>query len=58
MLIIHGKEDEEFGIEHAEKIIAAWKGPKELLLLDGRGHSDLLEDQKAWDAVEKFIEKR
>ena len=57
VLIIHGDEDEEFGIEHAEKIAAAWKGPKELLVLDGRGHSDLLEDQKAWDAVWKFLQK-
>lgn len=54
-LIVYGEEDDEYGITHAEKVAAAWGGPKELLSLPSRGHQDLLEDEKAWEAVMKFL---
>jgi pimeloyl-ACP methyl ester carboxylesterase len=56
VLIVQGADDTTFGREHAEKVEAAWKGPKELLLLERRGHDDLLEDEKMWEAVKEFID--
>ena len=56
-LIVTGREDSEYSsAEHAENIAAVWAGPKEVITLENRGHQDLLEDERAWEAVIEFLQ--
>ena len=56
VLIVTGQEDAEYGTEHAEIIADAWGGAHEVLLLPERGHQDLLDDERVWEAVMKFLQ--
>ncbi len=56
-LIIHGDTDRIQDSSHAQKLAAAWGGDHELIILEDRGHNDLLEAEEAWKKVVEFIRK-
>jgi fermentation-respiration switch protein FrsA (DUF1100 family) len=40
LLLVHGREDHFFGVEHAQALYAAAGQPSELWLIDGFGHAE------------------
>jgi uncharacterized protein len=56
VLIVHGKNDNQISPLHSKTIAEAWGGDDvTLLLAEGRGHQDLLEDEGVWNAVAEFL---
>lgn len=54
VLIIHGQADRNTAPAHAERIHAALRGPKTLLIVPGVGHNDVL-GGKVWDQIEEWL---
>lgn len=50
VLILHGTEDAVIPVEHGKKLYEYAAEPKELLIIEGAGHSDLWK-RGLWDAV-------
>lgn len=55
VLLLHGKEDRQTPPAHSERILAALRGPKKLVLVDGAGHADVYRRESVWDEVERWI---
>ena len=56
VLIAHGTEDRVIPVEHGYRLHEVANGPKDLLIVEGVGHSDLWKNG-LWDAVIAFWEK-
>lgn len=54
-LIIHGALDIDTRPAHSERVFAALRGPKELLIIRDAGHNDAL-NREAWAAIERWID--
>lgn len=57
VLIVHGQNDGQISQDHAKAIAAAWNGEAELLILPGRDHDNLWEDEKMWEKVMEFLKQ-
>ena len=57
LLCLIAERDEVIPPEHAERLFAAWRGPKRKVLLPAAGHNDTDADPRFWPAVRAFIEK-
>ncbi|MEP3429039.1 MAG: alpha/beta fold hydrolase [Roseibium sp.] len=57
VLILHGTEDRVIPVEHGKRVFEAANDPKELVIIDGIGHSDLWKNG-LWEAVMTAYEKR
>ncbi len=55
VLLIHGEQDVETPPSHSERVFAALRGPKRLLLLPGAGHNDALRDE-VWNQVAAWLD--
>ena len=55
VLLVHGTDDQETGVAHSRRVLAALAGPKRLLLVEGAGHGDAL--GKAWRQTRDWIEE-
>ena len=56
LLVVHGTDDTMIPIEHGRDVVSAWKGPAELLVLDGQGHNGSSGDPRTQRAVRAFME--
>lgn len=54
-LMIHDRDDEEYGPHNAEQIAQAWSGPTSILITEGFGHRRLLREQTVIDEIVDFI---
>jgi pimeloyl-ACP methyl ester carboxylesterase len=54
-LIIHGALDVDTRPAHSERVFAALRGPKELLIVRDAGHNDALNGD-AWKTIERWID--
>lgn len=54
-LIIHGALDRDTLPGHSERVFAALRGPKELLIVGDAGHNDALKSD-VWTKVERWID--
>jgi pimeloyl-ACP methyl ester carboxylesterase len=54
VLIIHGEADRNTAPAHAERIYAALRGPKKLLIVPGAGHNDVLRGE-VWKEIEDWL---
>ena len=57
VLVIHGADDDETSASHSERVHAALKGPKRLVLIPNAGHATPL-DETTWKVIDEFLEDR
>jgi pimeloyl-ACP methyl ester carboxylesterase len=55
VFIIHGALDHGTRPAHSERVFAALRGPKKLLIVSNAGHNDVLKDE-AWETIERWID--
>jgi pimeloyl-ACP methyl ester carboxylesterase len=55
VLLLHGANDTDTPPAHAERIFAALRGPKRLILVPGAGHNESLRAD-VWPEIERWIE--
>jgi len=55
VLLIHGAADSDTLPAHSERVLAALAGPKRLLLVDGAGHNQSLNQSDTWDVIDEWI---
>ena len=55
-LLLHGEEDGFVPPAHAGEIHAALAGPKELVLVPGAGHGDVLGTEEAWRRIVGWLD--
>ncbi len=56
VLLLHGANDDFTAPEHSRKIYAALSGPRELVIIEGAGHTDVLAHDRAWDHVWSWLQ--
>ena len=56
VLVIHGARDRATRPSHAQAIFSALGGPKELALVAGRGHDDVLADSATWSRINAWLQ--
>lgn len=57
VLVIHGDADIETKPDHSRRIFAALAGPKQLLLVPGAGHNDVLAHEDVWREIEAWLDR-
>lgn len=55
VLLLHGAADRETLPSHSQRIFEALPGPKQLILVPGAGHNDVLAGEAAWRAIEVWL---
>jgi len=55
VLLIHGAEDFETKPEHSQRIFAAINSPKEIILVEGKGHNQSLDSEEIWQKIEQWV---
>jgi pimeloyl-ACP methyl ester carboxylesterase len=56
VLLVHGAEDTATPPDHSRRIFAALGCPKDLIVLEGVGHDDPL-DEGTWERIEQGVER-
>jgi pimeloyl-ACP methyl ester carboxylesterase len=56
VLLVHGDADVETPPAHSQRVFAALKGPKRLILVPGAGHNGSLRAE-VWDAIERWLDE-
>jgi alpha-beta hydrolase superfamily lysophospholipase len=56
VLLVHGEDDRETPTAHSQRVFAALRGPKRLLLVPGAGHDDALRTD-VWSVIDAWIGK-
>lgn len=54
LLVLHDAEDHEVGVDHGERLAAAWPG-SELVVTTGLGHNRILRDPEVVERVRGFV---
>jgi len=55
VLLIHGANDTETRPDHSQRVFAALRGPKKLILVPGAGHNQSLGDADVWQQIDRWI---
>ncbi|HET9598468.1 MAG TPA: alpha/beta hydrolase [Anaeromyxobacteraceae bacterium] len=58
VLLLHGADDRFVVPAHSRAIYAALHGPRELVLVEGARHGDVLAHERAWDAIWSWLGRR
>ncbi|HEX6163341.1 MAG TPA: alpha/beta fold hydrolase [Vicinamibacterales bacterium] len=56
VFIIHGALDEGTRTAHSERVYAALRQPKQLLIVPDAGHNDVLRSSEVWRQIEDWID--
>jgi len=56
LLCLIAEHDEVIPPEHAERLVAAWGGAKQKIVLSGARHNSTDDDPLFWPAIRKFLE--
>jgi putative redox protein len=56
LLVLHAPADEIVGIEHAERLFAAWRGPQRRVLLPEATHNTTDEAPAFWASIRAFLD--
>jgi pimeloyl-ACP methyl ester carboxylesterase len=56
LLVVHGRDDHYFGVDHAQSLYAAAGQPSELWLVDGFGHAENGADAGLLDRIGRHVE--
>ena len=55
VLVIHGQDDRETPPTHSQRVFAALRAPKRLILVPGAGHNDVLR-AGVWNDIDSWID--
>jgi len=55
VLLIHGSDDVDTLPEHSKRILAALRGPKQLLLVPHARHNESLNSHSVWGDIERWL---
>jgi pimeloyl-ACP methyl ester carboxylesterase len=56
VLLIHGSRDTETTPDHSQRVLAALRAQKELLLVDGAAHNESLQPAATWERIDRWID--
>jgi pimeloyl-ACP methyl ester carboxylesterase len=56
VMLIHGAQDEETPPDHSRRVFAALRGPRELLIVPGRGHNGVLTPD-IWKQIDRWVDR-
>jgi uncharacterized protein len=56
VLLVHGDADVETPPAHSQRVFAALKGPKRVILVPGAGHNGSLRPE-VWNAIERWLDQ-
>jgi pimeloyl-ACP methyl ester carboxylesterase len=56
VLLVHGQDDRETPAAHSQRVFAALRGPKRLILVPGAGHNDGV-PADVWTAIDAWIDE-
>lgn len=56
VLLIHGAADSETPPDHSRRIFAALAGPRQLLIVPGAHHNDVLSTAEVWAAIDRWLD--
>ena len=56
VLVIHGEADRDTPPSHSQRVFKALAGPKQLIMVPGAGHNDVLRPE-IWVQIEQWIER-
>jgi hypothetical protein len=56
-LFLAGDRDDIIPASHAERLYAAWSGPKEMQILRGAGHNDISEHPDYYPRINAFLDR-
>ncbi len=56
VLLLHGAADRKTPPSHSQRIHAALRGPRRLVILPGVGHDEILGREEAWREIERFLD--
>lgn len=54
VLLIHGEKDQDTNKAHSDRVFAALRGPKELLIVKDAGHNDVM-SSRVWRDIERWL---
>ncbi len=54
-LLIHGAGDDDTRPAHAQRVLAALRGPKRLILVEGAGHNQSLSREAVWLEIDSWL---
>jgi pimeloyl-ACP methyl ester carboxylesterase len=57
VLLLHGAEDSDTLPAHAQRIFANLAGPRQLLLVGGAHHNDVLAHPEAWAKIDRWLDE-
>jgi pimeloyl-ACP methyl ester carboxylesterase len=57
VLLIHGARDADTRPAHSERVLAALRGPKRLILVEGAGHNQSLSHGSVWQEIDGWLEQ-
>jgi uncharacterized protein len=55
VLLIHGENDTQTGVDHSRRIEAALSAAKRLIVVPGAGHDDTLRREAVWTEIEGWL---
>jgi len=58
VLVLLAEHDEVIPYEHTLRLINAWAGEKQVLVIPGSDHCDIQEKLRSWSAVREFLRAR
>jgi pimeloyl-ACP methyl ester carboxylesterase len=58
VLLLHGSDDRFVPPVHSVRIFQALRGPREIVIVRGAGHSDVLRHEEGWAALRGWLERR
>jgi uncharacterized protein len=56
VLLIHGAADSGTAPAHSERLYAQLRGLKQLLIVPGKGHLDVLDDEAVWAVIARWLD--
>jgi alpha-beta hydrolase superfamily lysophospholipase len=56
VLLIHGAADRDTRPDHSRRVFAALQGPKRLILVEGAGHNQSLNDEHVWIDIDTWLD--
>ena len=57
VLLVHGSRDRSTQLHHSVDLFAALPGPKELVIVEGAAHGDILKHERVWQRIDAWLER-
>ncbi len=58
VLLLHGADDRFVNPAHSVRVFQALRGPREIVIVRGAGHGDVLRREEAWAAIRGWLDRQ